>query len=80
MKNFNMAHARRTLREAVSQMAPAAVDFIDWIAFEAELNKVMGVTDPSKPKIVGVFASAVTKARRAYMDAVRTGGAWKRQA
>ena len=80
MRRFNVAQARRMLRQAVTQLQPAAVDYIDWIAFEAELNKVMGVTDPSKPKIVGVFAQAVTKARQAYMQAVRTGGAWKQQA
>lgn len=79
MRRFNVAQARRMLRQAVSQMQPAAVDYIDWIAFEAELGKVMSVTEPSKPKITGVFAQAVTTARRRYMEAVRAGGAWTPQ-
>lgn len=80
MKNFSIASARRALRESVHRMQPAAVDYIDWIKFEAELEKVMKVTDPSKPKVVNVFAQAVTTARRRYIEAVRKGGAWQPRA
>lgn len=73
MKNFNMVSARKMLRQAVSQMEPAAVDYIDWQTFEGELEKVMGVTDVAKPKVTAAFGQAVTRARQRYRRAVMDG-------
>lgn len=73
MKNFNMVSARKMLRQAVHQMEPAAVDYIDWTHFEGELEKVMAVTDVTKPKVTAVFGQAVTRARQRYRRAVMNG-------
>jgi hypothetical protein len=66
------------LRQAVTQMDPAAVEYIDWQHFEAELEKVMGVTDPAKPKVTAVFGQAVTRARQRYQRAVMDGTRFSR--
>lgn len=79
MKNFSMPAARSMLRQAVTRMEPAAVEYIDWAHFESEIEKVMAVTDVSKAKVAAVFGKAVTRTRRRYMDAVMTGDAWNKR-
>lgn len=73
MKNFSMPSARAMLRRAVKQLEPPAEDYIDWDAFEGELEKTLAVTDVSKAKVASVFGRAVTRARHLYHQAVQSG-------
>lgn len=78
MKHFSMKAARNTLRAAISQIEPAAVDWIDWDMFESEMDEVMkSSNNPAKEKVTKVFAHAATRARMAYRNAVKIGTAWK---
>lgn len=71
-----MHSARGMLKRAVTQMEPAAVDYIDWPKFESEMEKVMAVTDVAKSKVTAVFGQAVTRARQRYRAMVMSGARW----
>lgn len=68
MKNFDMKRARQTLTRAVEGVDPYAVDYINWEAFEIELEAVMQAElegQHKKAATLAVFSKAVNMARTA---------------
>lgn len=64
MKKFDMKRARATLTNAVKGVDPFAVDYINWEAFEIELEASIEANAP-KAAVLAVFSKAVNMARRA---------------
>lgn len=72
MKHFSMFAAKESLRATINAIEAPAQEYIDWEAFEKELDECMA-KDPEPSHVKEVFAHAVTRARQTYHAFVRAG-------
>lgn len=77
VSKFSMPQARDMLRQIVARVEAPAIDYIEWLEFEQELDALMETNAPTKAHVTELFARTCSRARQRYHRAVLNGAAWR---